>query len=195
MNEDYGNKALFVVDMVNDFVDPVNGTLVVPGADALVDPVNRLIETAYENNVTVFYICDNHEPDDKEFENWPAHAVKGTRGAELAEGMLYDAEKAVVIEKTRYSGFFKTDLDEKLEEYGISEIYEVGVVTNICDLMTAADAAQRDYKVSVVKDCVAALPDETGKYDDNDYFFNRQAPLLGIGAVELSEALDIMKKG
>ena len=196
-NEAYGKKALLVVDMVNDFVDQEKGTLVVPGADELVDPMNRLIEAAYENDVKVFYICDSHAPDDREFENWDPHAVKGTWGAQLAEGLAYDPEKGTIVEKTTISSFYGTDLEEKLEEYGIQEIYEVGVVTNICVLMAGAEALFRDNnvkKATAVKDCVAALPDETGRYDDNDYFFNRQAGLLSIGITELEEAIEAMKR-
>lgn len=190
-------KALLVVDMVNDFVDQERGKLVVPRADALVGPMNRLIEAAYENNVKVFYICDSHAPDDREFENWDPHAVKGTWGAQLPEELLYDKEKGTIVEKTTISSFYETDLEEKLEEYGIQEIYEVGVVTNICVLMAGAEALLRNNgvkKAIAVKDCVAALPDETGRYDDNDYFFNRQAGLLSIDVAGLEEAIAAMKK-
>ncbi len=190
-------KALLVVDMVNDFVDQERGKLVVPGADALVGPMNRLIEAAYENNVKVFYICDSHAPDDREFENWDPHAVKGNWGAQLTEELLYDKEKGTIDEKTTISSFYETDLEEKLEEYGIQEIYEAGVVTNICVLMAGAEALLRNNgvkKATAVKDCVAALPDETGRYDDNDYFFNRQACLLSIDTVGLEEAIAAMKK-
>ncbi|MCK5373268.1 MAG: hypothetical protein KAJ20_02940, partial [Candidatus Aenigmarchaeota archaeon] len=60
-----------------------------------------------------------------------------------------------------------------------------------------AEALFRDNnvkKATAVEDCVAALPDETGRYDDNDYFFNRQAGLLGIGVAGLEEVIEAMKR-
>jgi len=80
--------ALIVVDMQRDFVDPEKGSLYVPGAEAIVDTVNKLIDKAIENGWEVVYTQDWH-PRDSQFFNtvredgWPVHCIAGTEGAEI----------------------------------------------------------------------------------------------------------------
>jgi nicotinamidase-related amidase len=109
----------------------------------------------------VVYVCDAHAPDDREFKRfgWPPHAVKGTRGAGVVDEIR--PEKGdIVIEKTSYSGFYGTGLDETLRGMGADSLRLTGCVTHICVLFTASDAVLRDYKVTVVGDSVAGLEKE-----------------------------------
>ena len=61
--------------------------------------------------------------------------------------------------KKRYSGFYGTNLDEKLKELDPDKLIICGVLTNICVMHTTADARNRDYKVEIPVVCVAS-PDE-----------------------------------
>ena len=61
----------------------------------------------------------------------------------------------MVVAKSRYSAFIRTELDEALRERGISTAAVSGVVTNQCVESTARDAYQHDYDVLLVSDCVA----------------------------------------
>lgn len=156
------SRALLVIDMLNDFVRE-NGALPVPDAKNIIEPLKRLLDRARSEGWHVIYLADTHEPDDKEFEVWGAHAVKGTWGNEVIDE-LKPQEGEVVIPKRRFSGFFGTDLDLTLREKGVTEVVVTGVLTNICVMYTATDAYQRGYRVIVPRNCVAAVDPDMHRF-------------------------------
>jgi nicotinamidase/pyrazinamidase len=153
-------EALLVIDMLNDFVLP-GAPLEVPETRAIISNIRREIDRARAAGVPILYVGDAHEPDDKEFRKfgWPAHAVKGTKGAEIIPE-LKPAPSDIVIPKSTYSGFYHTRLDEALKILHVDSLRLTGCVTHICILFTASDAVLRDYDVIVVEDGVAGLARE-----------------------------------
>ncbi|GAB6147468.1 cysteine hydrolase family protein [Stetteria hydrogenophila] len=149
--------AVIVVDMQNDFVKE-GGKLRVPTAEATVEPIRRLLERARRAGVRVFYTQDTHYDGDPEFEIWGEHARHGTWGWEIVEE-LKPRPGDIVVQKTRYDGFYGTPLDDLLRVYGVEYTVIVGTVANICVLHTAASAALRWYKVVIPVDGVSALTD------------------------------------
>ncbi len=155
-------QALIIVDMLNDFL--LEGApLRVPGAMEIVPNIKRRLAQAQGRGEAVIYLCDCHRPDDSEFQIWPVHAVEDTWGAEIVE-QLKPGKESIIIKKTRYSGFYQTNLDTLLRNLGVGRMILTGVVTNICILYTAADAVMRGYEVVVPQDCVAALSDEDQRF-------------------------------
>ncbi len=153
-------EALLIIDMLNDFV--LEGApLEVPETRRAISHIRREIDAARREDKPVIYICDTHAPDDREFSKfgWPAHAVKGTKGAEVVEDLKPRPED-IIIEKTTYSGFYRTNLEETLQRLGVEGLRLTGCVTHICVMFTASDAVLRDYKVTVVGDSVAGLEEE-----------------------------------
>ncbi len=65
-----------------------------------------------------------------------------------------------ILQKKRYSAFFKTDLEKFLRSKGIQDLIISGVMTNLCCETTARDAFMRDYRVFFLIDGTA-----TGKED------------------------------
>jgi len=149
-------KALLIIDMLNDFIRK-NGKLYIGDVGGkIILPIQRELERFRKEKDPVFYICDHHRPDDKEFNLFPPHCLSGTEGADIIEE-LKPSKDDFIIYKRRYSGFFQTDLDITLREEGISELELVGVCSNICVLYTAASARMLNYKVRVLKDAVASF--------------------------------------
>lgn len=152
-------KALLVIDMLNDFVRE-GGALDVGEAGRQIIPVIAArIKEARSEGWPVIYVCDQHLPDDREFQMFPKHCLAGTEGAQVCAG-LAPAVGDLVVPKRRYSGFYGTDLDLSLRELGVQELVLTGVCTNICVLYTAADARMRNYDVRVVRDGVASFSRE-----------------------------------
>lgn len=153
-------EALLVIDMLNDFVNE-GAPLEVPETRRVMPAISRELRRARSNNIPVIYVCDSHAPDDIEFRRfgWPAHAVKGTRGAEVV-AVLKPEKGDIVIEKSTYSGFYQSKLDEVLNKLGVKRLRLTGCVTHICVLFTASDAVLRGYDVEVVSDGVAGLARE-----------------------------------
>lgn len=169
-------EALLVIDMLNDFVLP-GAPLEVPDTRTIIPVLRRELDKAHASGMPVIYVCDEHEHDDKEFRKfgWPAHAVRGTRGAEVVDA-LKPAAGDTVIRKTTYSGFFGTTLDETLKRLGVDSLRLTGDVTHICVLFTASDAVLRDYNVTVVEKGVAGLAKE-----DHEAALRIMKNVMGVG--------------
>ena len=151
-------KALLVIDMLRDFVNE-DGALPVPDAKTLTGPINREIKRFREEGAPLIFVCDAHDEDDREFLAWQKHAIDGTEGAEVIDA-LDKRDGDTVIKKKRYSAFYNTNLEEVLKEKGIDTLVLTGVLTDICVMHTAADAAMRNYKVIVPEDCVKSVTKE-----------------------------------
>ena len=147
------SHALIIVDMLHDFVHP-QGALCVPGATDIVPAVQRELDRARQAGDPVIFVCDAHDPDDREFQRFPPHAVAGSAGAEII-AHLSPLEGEIVVAKRRYSPFFGTELHHILEELGIAKATVVGVCTHICVMETVAGLANRDLQVRVLRDAVA----------------------------------------
>lgn len=153
-------EALIIIDLLNDFV--LEGApLEVPENRKIIPVIKKEIEKSKADGNPVIFLCDAHDKDDREFSmfGWPAHAVDGTKGAEVVDE-LKPAGDDIVIKKTTYSGFYGTLLDETLKKLGVDSIRLTGCVTHICILFVAYEAVIRDYKVTVVESGVARLEKE-----------------------------------
>jgi len=149
--------AVIVVDMLRCFLEPGHPLYAGDKARQIIPNVQKLLERELARESKIFFICDNHDPDDLEFQVFPPHCIAGTPEAEVIPELAgYPGE---IIPKKRYSGFFNTDLEASLKELEPDKLIICGVLTNICVMHTAADARNRDYQVEVPVDCVAS-PDE-----------------------------------
>lgn len=167
------DKALIIIDMLNDFV--LEGApLEVPSTRDVIPNIQREIDHARKEGVAVIYVCDSHVPDDKEFDIWPRHGVKGTAGARIIKE-LTPGENDIIVEKKSYSAFYNTRLDEVLGRLGVHELIITGCVTNICIMYTAYEALLRSYRVSVPRDCSAGLDPE-----DHEFAFRQMKNVLKV---------------
>ena len=81
----------------------------------------------------------------------------------------------ILVEKRHASGFYDTDLDEKLTALGVDTLLMCGTSTSGCVRCTAVDGAARSYRVMIVDECcddwrpvstAAALYDLGDRYAD-----------------------------
>jgi ureidoacrylate peracid hydrolase len=59
-----------------------------------------------------------------------------------------------VIYKTRFSGFYETDLHERLQALDVKHLIVTGCTTSICVESTVRDAMFRDYQCVLLSDCM-----------------------------------------
>lgn len=168
-------EALLIIDMLNDFVLP-GAPLEVPETRNIIKNIQREISLARKAGKPVIYVCDTHDPDDREFSKfgWPPHAVRGTKGGEVIDELKPEPGDIVIPKKT-YSGFYGTDLDDTLKRLGVDSLRLTGCVTHICVMFTASDAVLRDYSVSVVEDGVAGITKE-----DHDAALRIMKNVMGV---------------
>jgi nicotinamidase-related amidase len=152
---DPARTALVVVDMQNDFVSE-GGSLRVPGAEATIPTISRLLKLARAHGMRVVYTQDTHREGDPEWRIWPEHARQGTWGWEIVDALAPSADDTV-IRKVRYDAFYGTPLDHLLRVWGVDMLVICGTLANICVHYTAASAALRWYDVVIPRDAISAL--------------------------------------
>jgi len=174
-------EALLVIDMLNDFVLP-GAPLEVPDTRRVIKNIQQEVKSARAAGRPVIFVCDAHAPDDREFARfgWPAHAVQGTKGAEVIDE-LAPGPGDVVVHKTTYSGFYSTSLEDVLKKLGVDSLRLTGCVTHICIMVTASDAVLRDYQVTVVEDGVAGIARE-----DHEAALRIMKNVMGVKLVKTS---------
>jgi nicotinamidase/pyrazinamidase len=147
-------KALLVIDMLNDFLDPKGALFCGEDARRIIPVVGRLVDTFAEAGEPVIYLRDAHTPNDKEFELFAPHAVKQTWGSEIIHELSPPAG-ALIIDKRRFSGFYGNDLEKALREADPEEVWVAGVCTSICVMDTTGDLRNRDYAAVIPVNAVA----------------------------------------
>ncbi|KIL51754.1 isochorismatase hydrolase [Jeotgalibacillus alimentarius] len=160
------NRALIHIDYTNDFVAD-NGALTCGEPGQLIEnEVVRLTKEFHENKDHIIFAIDLHEENDPhhpETKLFPPHNIRGTEGRNLygslqrLYNMIQDDENVIYIDKTRYSAFAGTNLEQLLRERGITELHLIGVCTDICVLHTAVDAYNKGFQLVIHKKATASF--------------------------------------
>ena len=146
-------KALIIVDMLKDFVD---GELANPRAQAIVDPLKRLLAHARENRWVVVFSNDAHKPGDPELKVWGEHAMEGSPGAQVIDELV-PKEGEIVSPKRTYGAFDETGLGEQLKGLGVDEVVLTGQHTHICVRHSSYGALRNGFEITVPRDAVCAF--------------------------------------
>jgi len=160
--------------MLNDFIRKEGKLYIGKSGEEIISSIKKELDRFRREKSQIFYICDQHQPNDKEFKLFPPHCLFGTKGAEIIEE-LKPLNNEYIIHKRRYSGFFQTDLDISLREKDILELELTGVCTNICVLYTAVSARMLNYKVTVLKNCVASFDQQA-----HNFALKQMEDILGV---------------
>jgi len=169
------------VDVQRDFVLP-GGKLYVPGAEKLLQNIQRLTDAARQEKVFLVSHGDFHTPNDPEFKIFPPHCVKGTAGSELVPEAITDKVaripndvdaklpddlsryQQVLLEKQTLDIFQSRHADELLQKLGReAEFVVFGVVTEYCVGFAVKGLLDRRRRVAVVRDAIETLKPEEGQ--------------------------------
>ena len=80
--------------------------------------------------------------------------IKDTWNTQILDELRPEPED-LIVSKHRYSGFYGTNLDEKLRGLGITHLVFTGCTTSVCVESTMRDAMFRDYYCVLLADCSA----------------------------------------
>lgn len=158
-----GGDALLIVDPQVDFLP--GGSLGVPQGDAVLAPINRLIDLYRTHGLPVYVSRDWHPALHCSFAGqggpWPVHCVAGSDGARFAPGLqLNDAtvvSKATTVDVDAYSAFNGTGLADTLRERGIRRLVVCGLATDYCVLNTVLDGMAGGFEVLLATEAIRAV--------------------------------------
>jgi nicotinamidase-related amidase len=154
--------AMIVVDMQNDFVAS-GAAMETPAARAVVPKLAEALKICRDAGIKIIYTAHVHRRDGSDMglfdDMHPPIAnrealVDGTPGVDIYSDVA-PAPGEHVIKKHRYSGFFGTDLDMILREWGVDTVIISGTTTENCCHATARDAMFRNYRVVFLSDATA----------------------------------------
>ena len=193
--------ALIIIDMQNGFCHE-DGFMNKIGLDwttsrDAIGPVKQLAAAARAADLPVFYTRYTLNPDYSDAglitEIFPEimeakGMVRDTWDAEIVDELAPQPGDRVV-DKTRYSAFYDTDLEQQLRDLKTEALIVCGVTTNVCVESTVRDAFFRDIRVIVPSDATAAVTPELheGALEDFRYSFG---PVVTVA--ELEEAMQAM---
>ncbi|MCB9000490.1 MAG: bifunctional nicotinamidase/pyrazinamidase [Bacteroidales bacterium] len=156
--------ALVVVDVQKDFCP--NGALAVADGDAVVNPINQLVQKYESEGKPIVFTRDWHPCNHSSFKEfggiWPSHCVAGTSGAELHSMLHFPSvailvSKATEVAKDAYSGFQGTGLASWLRDIEVNHLVICGLATDYCVKNTVFDALTLGFSVQVVVEAIRAV--------------------------------------
>jgi len=179
---DPARTAVIVVDMENDFA--AKGGMFdragadISGAQKAIAPTARVLTAARQADLKIIYLKMGYRADLSDL--GAPDSVNRTRHLKFGVGQkilapdgresrilirdtwdtdivteLKPQASDIVLYKTRFSGFYQTDLDATLKKLGIKYLIVTGVTTSICVESTVRDAMFRDYLCVLLKDCMS----------------------------------------
>ncbi len=169
------------VDTQADFMLP-GGKLYVPGAERLLPNIRRLTDAARQGRVFLVSHGCYHTEDDPEFQTFPPHCIKGTKGSAFVPEALTDKVvtvpneatavlprdlspyQQILLEKQTLDIFESRHADKLVERFGDEvEFVVFGVVTEYCVGFAAKGLLDLGRRVSVVLDAIETLKAEDGQ--------------------------------
>ena len=168
------HTAVLIIDMQNAFCAEGYPT---PDTDKkmirnMIPRLQNCLTQARKKNVNIIFIKTVMDEDDftppikdlclRVYGREIAYCMRDSWEAEFIPE-LQPMDNEVVIEKTRYNAFYKTELEAKLKELGIVTLIVTGVGTNVCVETTCRDGFIRDYYIVVPNDLVATMSEELHK--------------------------------
>jgi ureidoacrylate peracid hydrolase len=201
---DPAKAAVIVVDMENDFAAEHglfdHAGVDISGAKAAIPPIQTALAAARRADIPIIYLKMGFQADLSDL--GAEDSVNRVRHLRFGVGQAMQAPDGrtgrflirdtwntdivpklepqagdVVIYKTRFSGFYETELDATLKEMGVKYLVFTGVTTCICVDSTVRDAMFRDYLCVLLSDCMAEpIGDKLSRS-------NHEASLLAVEAL------------
>jgi ureidoacrylate peracid hydrolase len=178
---DTAQAAVIVVDMQNDFGSEGGmfhrSGIDISGIQKAVAPTARALDVARRAGIRIVYLKMAYRPDLSDL--GAPDSVNRVRHLQLGVGQKVAAPDGsesrvlirdtwnsdildkltphpedIVLYKTRFSGFYQTDLHQRLQSFGAKYLIVTGCTTSICVESTVRDAMFRDYLCILLEDCM-----------------------------------------
>ena len=156
-------KTLILVDFEKEWTDKISDYFVGDISD-LIKKTNKLIDYCRKNGYKIIFTTHIEKDSDSVF-------VANSKNVEIIDD-IHKEKSDVIIIKNKISPFYKTNLDKELK--GIKEIVICGILTNLCVRSLAQDAYDRDFRITIIKDCCRAFDVETHEFTIKDLKATRE---------------------
>jgi nicotinamidase-related amidase len=146
--------VLLIIDMQNYFLREYRKIFI----KKIIPNIKDIISISRDNKVDIIYIITKYKVDKS---NWPEvykdrnkiWCIENDDETNIIEG-LEPLETDLVIIKNRFTGFYKTNLNEILQEKGIDTLFICGFAADVCIRYSTMDAYNEGYVLYWLKECM-----------------------------------------
>ena len=205
---EWSNSALITIDTQCDTLD--GQPLEILGTSAILPRMRTILEAFRTGEKPIIHIVRIYKADGsnvdlcrKELvEQGIALVLAGSSGCQLAPELLphagieLDADlllsggiqsinsREVVIYKPRWGAFYKTPLEQYLQEQGVSTLVFSGCNFPNCPRTSIYEASERDFRVVLVDDAISGLYDQGRQEMKN----------IGVEVLSTSQVIDAVER-
>jgi nicotinamidase-related amidase len=172
------NPAVIIVDMLEDNLGKERTGK--REEEKIIKPAAAFLKECRKASIPVIFACDSFLRDDFLFQGrMKPHAIRGTNGTRPIQD-LEPQPSDIILEKRRFSAFFKTDLDQTLRTLRVDTVAIGGINTHFCVLATAFDAVCHDFSTIILEDMSAAYKREIHQSFVDAYRFSAIYPIFRV---------------
>lgn len=151
------SKALLIIDWEKEWINPNSEYYIGSNLATETESINKVIQYARANDYKVLFVKHVESEGD---------AFKDNDSSTDFIDRLEVKETDVVIKKNKISSFYQTSLEDELK--GIEGLIVAGILTNLCVRSAVQDAYDRDFAITMVRDCCVAFDSETQEFTLKD---------------------------
>jgi nicotinamidase-related amidase len=170
------SSAIVLVDFENEWITKGSQYYVGDISD-VIKRTNKLIDFCRKNKCKIIFTM-HIEKDSKDV------FAENSGNVEIIKD-LHKEKTDVVIKKNKISPFYKTNLEKELS--GVEKIIVCGILTNLCVRSLVQDAYDRDFSITIIKDCCVAFDKKTQEFTFKDLKATREE-------IELMNADEFIKR-
>ncbi len=148
-------KVAVIVDTVNEWFNPKSPYFLGENKEYR-SKMKKLTDFLRKNKTPIIFIQHIEPKGEPAFQ-------KGTDGIELISELSRKPDESIVTKTRSISPFYKTNLEKTLKRLKADHLIIAGIMTNLCVRSIVADAWDREYKITVVKDCCLSDSEKTNK--------------------------------
>jgi len=157
------NKALVLIDFENEWLDKKSDDYV-GNISSMLNKTNKLIDYCRANKYKIIFTTHIEKDSKKEF-------APNSKSIEIIPS-LHKKPTDILIKKNKISTFYKTNLEKELK--GIKHVVVCGILTNLCVRSFVQDAYDRDFEITVIKDCCKSFDNKTQLFTFRDLKATRE---------------------
>jgi len=156
-------KALVLIDFQKEWIDPVSPDYL-GDLTSILARTNQLIDHCRAQGYKIIF---TRHVEKSSTAQWAEEST----GTQLMDG-IHKEPSDLLITKHKINPFFETSMEAELK--GIPNLVVCGILTNNCVRSFIADAYDRGFNITVIKDCCETFDKETQAFTFKDLGSTRE---------------------
>ena len=157
------SKALILVDFEKEWTDK-GSDYFVGDISKVIQRTNKLIDACRARGYKIIFTTHMEKDSEDAF-------AENSKNVEIIPE-LHKKSSDILIKKNKISPFYKTSLDRKLKE--IKQIVVCGILTNLCVRSLVQDAYDKEFGITIIKDCCVSMDKKTQDFTFKDLKATRE---------------------